>query len=382
MTCPRVSACKWLWGSGIFFLVLSLVACTIPVTTLPPTITPLPPPTVTPEVGIFHSTPQFQVFILNPVHTCIAADDFYSGDVCHGTDCGDCNCTWEEFDPPAPLSGIKPSQINDPQYAGFEYRECFDITLTDVEVQSVIDDMNLSRDLIYAWTDGALDLQMEYTVLPHDHTGFVAPDFVFGPFEVDDELLNSYVTTNTDLVYVVTGVRDHQKDVDLAYWCGSSYGELSIHGASYSYIQLNAAACNPVHLEGRQIYEPLIHEVYHNVDWALYNLSGSPDLYQFASPDWGNWKQNDWPACKAGASDPLQWFPSIDFCEWDPDWLDCNNVASAGRCIHAGDGGGISWYEHVMSVHYPRTVEFIGNFCRDGKQDFGETGVDTGGPCL
>ncbi len=381
MKYPFAFVSRFLWGMGSFLLELSLASCTIPVVTPLSTESSLPP-TATPDSGFVHSTPRFQVFILNPVHTCIAADDFYSGDVCYGIDCGDCNCTWEEFDPPAPLSGIKPDQINDPQYAGFAYRECFDITLTDQEIQSIMDDMNLSRDLIYEWTGGALDMQMEYTVLPHEHTGFVAPDYVFGPFEVDDELLNSYVTTETDLVYVVTGVRDRQKGVNLAYWCGSSYGELSVRGASYSYVQYNENACNRVGLDGREVYEPLIHEVYHNVDWALYNLSGAPDLYQFAGPDWGNWKHNDWPACDTGASDPLQWFPSIDFCEWDPDWMDCNNVASAGRCIHAGDAGGISWYEHVMSVHYPRTIEFIGNFCRDGKQDFGETGVDTGGPCL
>jgi hypothetical protein len=35
----------------------------------------------------------------------------------------------------------------------------------------------------------------------------------------------------------------------------------------------------------------------------------------------------------------------------------------------------------VIAAHYPRTVQFVGNHCRDGRQDFGETGVDRGGPC-
>jgi hypothetical protein len=69
-------------------------------------------------------------------------------------------------------------------------------------------------------------------------------------------------------------------------------------------------------------------------------------------------------------------------CEWDPDWGDCNNVASAGTCLHAGEvDGGISWYEHVVSMHYPRDLQFNGNYCRDGRQDFSETGVDSGWPC-
>ena len=34
-----------------------------------------------------------------------------------------------------------------------------------------------------------------------------------------------------------------------------------------------------------------------------------------------------------------------------------------------------------MSMHYPGYVNYIGNFCRDGRQDFGETGIDSGGAC-
>jgi hypothetical protein len=32
-------------------------------------------------------------------------------------------------------------------------------------------------------------------------------------------------------------------------------------------------------------------------------------------------------------------------------------------------------------AHYPRHVQFIGNHCRDGRQNSGETGIDQGGPC-
>jgi len=94
------------------------------------------------------------------------------------------------------------------------------------------------------------------------------------------------------------------------------------------------------------------------------------------------WEPASWPACGTGSPDPLDWFPSIDYCEWDPDWIDCNNGEGSLGCHASEDWDGISWYEHVLSVHYPRQVEFIGNFCRDGRQDFTESGVDSGGPCL
>jgi len=338
-------------------------------------------PHKTPSPLPYTSRPIFQVFILNPVRTCIVGDDFASGSVCRGPDCGDCDCRWEEFDPPAPLVGVSPEHVNDPQYAAYDYRVCVEVTLTQQEVDDIIADMLLVADEVFEWSDGTLDLQMEFTVLPHDHVGFVAPDFVFGPFEVDDELLNPHVSVETDFVYVVSGVHDPTQGVHLAFACGGSYGEMSVHGAGFANIQYNSL-CNSITVDGQRVYEPLIHEWMHNLDWALYNINLVPDPYQFVGPDWGNWDHGLWPACGTGAADTFSWFPSVDFCEWDPDWMDCNNVASAGRCIHAGEvDGQASWYEHVIAAHYPRNVRFIGNYCRDGRQDVSETGIDEGWPC-
>jgi hypothetical protein len=331
---------------------------------------------------LIRSQPRFQVFIINHLSTCLVGNEFASGNVCAGTECGDCSCSWEQHDPPAPQVGIPPGTINEPQYDAYPHKICLDISLTNEEINDIITDMRTTRDLVYEWSAGALDLQMEYIILPHVFTGFTAPDFVIGPFEIDDDLLNDYVDTSTDFVYVVSGVYDRAQELQLAYWCGSSYGELSIHGASYSYIQYNHEACNSVTISGELIYEPLIHEWMHNLDWALFNINQVSDLYQDASPDWSTWQPASWPACSQGSVNLLDWFPSVDLCEWDPDWVDCNNTASAGTCFHAGeDHGGISWYEHVISSHYPRDIQFIGNYCRDGRQDFSETGVDSGWPC-
>jgi hypothetical protein len=358
-----------------------------PPTLLAETLTPTgvpsstPPALVTVDPYLSRSGQLFQVFILSPVTTCIAGNDFYSGNVCYGANCGDCNCTAEEFDPPAPITGIAPEHINDPEYANYKYRQCFEVALTEGEIANIKLDMQVVREAAFAWSGGALSLDLDIRVIPHTYLGFVAPDFVFGPFEVDDELLDPYVTTETDFIYVITGGQDHLQNRQLGYWCGGSYGEMSIHGAGYAYIQYQPG-CNSVTIRGEQIYEPLIHEWMHNLDWALYNVNRVPDLYQFDGPDWENWDRTSWPACDEGDSDPLAWFPSVDFCEWDPDWIDCNNVASAGSCQHAGEAnGGQSWYEHVISAHYPRDLAFRGNYCRNGVQDWGETGIDQGWPC-
>jgi hypothetical protein len=369
----------------IFFLIF-LAGCNfIPSSATPTESTPIPTKTITPTAtdwSLSHhlSKVKFQVFILNPVRTCLAGNEFASGNVCFGDKCGDCDCKREDFDPPAPMVGVPPDKINDPQYAEYDYRTCLDITLTSEEVEAIENDMLLVKEKVFEWSDGTLELDMSITELPVDYSGFVAPEFVFGPFEVDDELLNPYVGVDTDFVYVISGVYDREKKVNLAYACGGSYGEMSIHGAGYANIQYNDM-CNKIMIGGQMIYEPLIHEWFHNLDWALYHINRVPDIYQNTSPDWGAWRHSSWPACGVAVSSQY-WFPSIDYCEWDPDWIDCNNVSSAGRCIHAGEVlDQISWYEHVIRAHYPGTIAFIGNYCRDGRQDVSETAVDSGWPC-
>jgi hypothetical protein len=279
------------------------------------------------------------------------------------------------------MVGVPPDRVNDPQYDGFAHKVCLEITLTPAEIGEIINTMRVTAERVYVWSQGTLDLQMDFTVLPHDHVGFVAEHFALGPFEVDDELLNPHVAPETDFVYVVNGVHDRDQNLHLAYMCGGSYGSMSVRGAGYANIQYNQI-CNWITLDGERVYEALVHEWYHNLDWALYHLNHVPDLYQHVGPDWARWDHGDWPACGTGDADTYAWFPSIDFCEWDPDWIDCNNVSSAGRCIHAGevDAHG-SWYEHVIAAHYPRYLDYLGNHCRDGVQNYGETSIDQGPRC-
>ena len=384
---------KWsLWT--LILCILLMTGCNFSQYRSTPTVTPQAPtpqliitstPTMTPtandwSLSHYPSKANFQVFILNPVRTCLVGNDFISGNVCFGEKCEDCDCQWEDFDPPAPMLGVKPDQMENKEYVGYAFHKCLTISLREEEIGDIKKDMLMVAEKVYEWSNGALELQVSFTEIPYDYEGFVAPEFVFGPFEVDDELLNPYVGTDTDFVYVVTGVNDYDQNLHLAYACGGSYGEMSIHGAGYANIQYNDV-CNSVYIDGRMIYEPLIHEWYHNLDWALYHINMVPDKYEGLGPDWASWNHASWPACKT-PGDPLTWFPSVDLCEWDPDWIDCNNERSAGRCVHAGEiDGQISWYEHVIRAHYPGAIKFIGNYCRDGRQDITETGVDSGWPC-
>ncbi len=183
------------------------------------------------------------MFILSPLTTCLVGADFASGNVCRGTDCADCACAPEEFDPPAPLHGLTPAEAA-ALPADSPDPVCVEISLTPDEIDDITRDLELVRDRVLEWTGGALELQLDIRVMPHDFTGFVAPEFVIGPFEIDDELVNPYVTTKTDFVYVVTGVHDRSQALRLAYYCGGSYGAMTVHGAGYSYIQYGEACAS------------------------------------------------------------------------------------------------------------------------------------------
>jgi hypothetical protein len=79
------------------------------------------------------------------------------------------------------------------------------------------------------------------------------------------------------------------------------------------------------------------------------------------------------PSCGLGDPDPLKWFPSADTCNSDPDWTACG-LASCPDLT--------GWNAHILGAHYPLDLEYLGNHCRDGRQDYGETGPDSGGSCI
>jgi hypothetical protein len=96
--------------------------------------------------------------------------------------------------------------------------------------------------------------------------------------------------------------------------------------------------------------------------WAVHNLSGFNDLYA-----------GSFPACGAGASNPELWFPDSHDCNDDPDYAACGT----GFC---GDNDTVN--SHILQEHWGPNRVLIANHCKDGVQNWGETGVDVGGSCL
>ena len=118
-------------------------------------------------------------------------------------------------------------------------------------------------------------------------------------------------------------------------------------------------------------YEFFLHEWLHELDSALEQSTGIPDIYS-----------DGYPSCGNAVDDSYLWFPNPDTCQCDPDYVDCvdTDPPCTGPCSSP-----LNFYRHMLKDHYhPRTV-IIGNHCRDGMQNFNETGLDCGGnhchPC-
>jgi hypothetical protein len=111
----------------------------------------------------------------------------------------------------------------------------------------------------------------------------------------------------------------------------------------------------------------MLHEWLHQVDWSMQFIMNVPDLYAVS----GQWV-NDYAACGNGAADPHAWFPSPDSCTEDPDWEGCG----LSVCPDAD-----AWNWHLLGQHYDFSRPYVGNHCRDGVMNFGETAIDNGGDC-
>jgi hypothetical protein len=165
---------------------------------------------------------------------------------------------------------------------------------------------------------------------------------------------------SVDSILVVTG--DHDSGVNNVvfpyYYGGVIYNhDTGVGGAGASWVHFGLMDINNViNLIGTDIVE--------NVYWAYGNLMRIPNLYE-----------GGYPACGEGDPDTYKWFPSYFVCKSDPDWFYC------GVECFSSAGVWSDWNAHVIRAHYDFHHALVGNHCRDGRQDFGETGVDAGGRC-
>jgi hypothetical protein len=236
---------------------------------------------------------------------------------------------------------------------------CLDLTLSSpLNVESEIATFAAN---VGTWSGGALGLDLRVHVLSSVATSMSvwSNGLWLAPWDIQAAALPS-LGKDTSFVLTSNGLRDPGGQHLAPPACGGSFGvDYGVAGSGYSNIPGTGDA-NPFECALHGTFEI---EWMHQVHFALDNLSRFSDLYGTM-----------FPACGQGNPNPALWFPDPDpNITLDPDSPFCGQTGSV-----ANDPA----VEHVLSTHWAPGRFFVANHCRDGVQDYGETGVDTGGNCL
>ena len=300
------------------------------------------------------SNPRLDLFLLRSVSTCAVGNPCVSAQANQCFTIADANGTVSASFAADTVQFLQPS---DPRVAASAGAVCFRLGLDDALVASAKTMAAALRTRVFQSTGGDMDLDVH----AHDLTAtveagfsrfyeglFLEPSFV-APAGLRD------VTRDTAFVYAVTGFRDLDSGlVPTTTPCpGTNRVRMGSIGAStYTWLAMSTACSQPNDWLSSWLYQ---------LSFGLRDVTQQPDVYG------GNY-----PACGRGGADPTRWFPSADDCTTDPDAPACGETT----CPDFG-----AYYDHVLRSHWRTGQTFVGNACNDGRMDFDETGVDTGGLC-
>lgn len=250
----------------------------------------------------------------------------------------------------------------DPAIATAEVVQCVHLRLSDEEVAARRAELERYRDDVARWTAGDLTLDLRIHELD---TVELSLSNVFGELWIGPgdarPVIFPFLSRDTDFVLVTPAVRD--PDLDLHQElpaCGLAFGaDFGVGGAGYSWIP-DTASSFFFQCADHGVYT---HEWLHQLHFAVHVLSAFDDEYDGA-----------YPACGTHVANTRRWFPDTHECNRDPD---------APFCGAASCGTNDEVNEHVLTAHWPPEPleELVTNHCRNGIQDYGETGVDVGPDC-
>ncbi len=299
------------------------------------------------------------------------------GDSCSGGDC--CGVYEPNYETPiitfANNENYKMLKPSDPSVNDYSQKMLIRLELDPTEVQEIKSQINNFVSKVAEDSGGAIILNVSYVELPYQEITMSrwGCKFWIDPNNLKP-LLSDQITKDTDFVLVFSDIHDSSQNacIEMLPLCGGMRGaDWDFFGVSYNYIPKTNSCVWYNCAEIKTIY----HEWLHQLDFALEKITGVPDIYQ-----------DNFPKSLCGNADPdsYKWFPSPDSAAKDPDFSACVNYYDnwSGYCdsIKPIDCD-YQWDAHLLSKHYNPSISLIGNHCRNGKQDFNETGVDCGGHC-
>lgn len=305
-------------------------------------ITPGPPPSAHLRVDVFTA---------GNVLTCAA------GDPCQSSNPDDC---FHLTAPAAPRVAFQPETVRlvppgDPAVAQARQSLCVRLALDAAVAAALPAALTELRNQVFELSGGDIDLEITQHAVPTIDGTFHLWDrgAFLDPPSLEPAAL-PVLSARTDMTFLITGT----VDPDSGYTpriehCAGTNGELQggLGGATYAWVAAPCATAGG-----------LLRQAVNQLHLGLTDYSGYTNLYD-----------SGYPACGQGVADPTAWFPWADECLLDPDGRGCGAPA---RCASDDE-----FLAHILGVHWPRGRAYVGNHCRDGRMDFDETGVDTGGVC-
>jgi hypothetical protein len=298
------------------------------------------------------SNVRLDVLVVRALSTCVIGNPCTSSDPSqcyYVTDSSGARTTYD----PGSYELVAPS---DARVASAAQSRCLTLTIDDTQAAAASDLMTGLRTRVFQLTGGDINIELH----THDIAAVDAPFVRFspGPFlepPAIEPVGLADVTRDTDFVFVLTGYRDAASGLapkldpcDGTNWIAQG----SFGGSTFTWLTLNDACGNASGVMRA---------------WLVQLYFGLRDVTGF-----GNTATGSFPACGQGGPDPTAWFPWVDDCTTDPDVASCG--ASSCPDYDAFDS-------HILSAHWTRGRAFNGNYCNDGRMDFDETGVDSGGKC-
>lgn len=303
---------------------------------------------------------EIDIFLFKDFKTCIVGDKCTS-------DCVDVkrdnDTVYMSFENNSNLKSLKPS---DSTLNNYEQKICLNFVLDNTKIDTTKREFQGFISNIYNWSGGSIDLLPKFVEISATE---IELSKLWGGFWVNPSdvrsIIKPYITKNTDFVFVLTDLYDEAQDLSVPpSLCGGTYAaDNGVGGAGYTWVPTTQDCFSKA---------TLMHEFLHQLGWALHFLVNITDIY-FIEDISGISGHHEYPDCDKGDSDHHLWFPDTYDCITDP----CSYYCGMPECV---DGN--IWHEHVLSEHYNPSTKLIGNYCRNGKQDFDETGVDCGGKCF
>jgi len=318
---------------------------------------------------------QVDFFIISQLNTCIVGNPAVSAN--RFTVFNADGTVFKSFELDNVLTSLRPS---DPKISQYVQNACLSLSLSPTEQTRIKENVErVFQNVKNRHTLGAFDITVRTITLGSVEAnlsrwgGFWLASWDLQP------LVSSHLSKQTDFVIATHGMNEYSDGKYGKYInppaCGGTFGaDIGVGGAGYSWVPQT----KPGNWYECSTYGVYINEWLHQLEWAIPNLMGLNDIYVDDATG-----QRTYPPCGTYDPDTYKWFPgnydlASEHGSGDPDSPWC------GTGQHPGADPGsahlfLSHFDFSMQ-HYSSPV-FNGNHCADGKQNFSETAVDTGGNC-